>query len=71
MKETKVHLSDTCELVLTQDELYVDDLCLEYVERSTYSYHSNSETSLDIEEGKAKEIIDLLHKAYPSLKEQS
>jgi hypothetical protein len=41
---------------------------LEYVEHSTDHWHSDSETSVDIYENDARQIIAFLQAAFPNLK---
>lgn len=72
MKETKVELSSSCEFILTEyEESDTSHVSLDYQERSPDGYYSDSETSIDISKPEAEMIIELLLKAYPSIKVNS
>ena len=68
MKVDTLKLSGSCEFTLTTYEgTEHRDLCLEYTEHSTDHWHSDSETSIDLDVEKAADIIAFLKKAFPDL----
>lgn len=71
MKQTKVNITSEHWIILEQFEGFNSSLCLECEDSNPQPYQSSGDFSIDIDECKAKEIIDLLHVAYPSLKEHS
>jgi hypothetical protein len=66
MKESKLKLSSTCELVKTvySTPSFAPEVSLDYVERSPDSYYSDTETSVDLDKEKAREIIAFLQEAF-------
>jgi hypothetical protein len=61
-------LSGSCEFTLTTYEgIEHKDVCLEYTEHSSDHWHSDTETSIDLDAEKAADIIAFLHKAFPEL----
>jgi hypothetical protein len=68
MKVEKLKLSGSCDFTLTTFEgIEHKSVCLEYTEHATDHWNSDSETSIDLDAEKAREIIALLHKAFPAL----
>ncbi|MAO23817.1 MAG: hypothetical protein Unbinned3818contig1000_1 [Prokaryotic dsDNA virus sp.] len=65
MKETKVILSGSCELVRTvYGGKFEDDISLDYVERSSDPYYSDNDTSIDISKEAAIDMVKLLTEAF-------
>jgi len=65
MKEIKVILSSSCELVRTvYGGNFEDDISLDYVEHSSDPYYSDNETSIDISKEAAIDMIKLLTEAF-------
>mgnify|MGYP000098920543 CR=1 FL=1 len=64
--ETKtLDLTSSCKLTYTNYEnISVKDVCLEYVEHSTDHWHSDNETSIDIDRRTAICIIEFLMDAH-------
>tara|TARA_R110000823_G_scaffold92053_1_gene202105 strand:- start:102 stop:320 length:219 start_codon:yes stop_codon:yes gene_type:complete len=63
--DTRVELSSSCEIVLTEYEsIFEPTLTLDYTEHSSDPWHSDNETSIDIDKDMAIEIILVLQKAY-------
>ena len=65
MREDKLEIGPSCHLVVTSYE-GVDrlDVSLDYTEHSSDHWHSDTDTSLGIDEGKAREIVAALTKAF-------
>ena len=65
MKEIKVILSGSCELVRTvYGGNFEDDISLDYVEHSSDHYHSDNETNIDISKEAAVDMVKLLTEAF-------
>jgi hypothetical protein len=65
MKEEKLELSRSCHLVKTSyGEGVDDDISLDYTEYSSDHYHSDTETSVDLDKAKALEVIAFLKDAF-------
>ena len=62
--ETTVKLSKSCEFVLGQYASSGAYVSLDYTEHSSDAYHSDNETSIDIDKDMAIAIISMLQKAY-------
>jgi hypothetical protein len=63
--ETRVELSKSCEVVLTEyDGGFGSTLTLDYIEHSSDYWHAEDETSVDIDKEMAIAIIAILQKAY-------
>jgi hypothetical protein len=71
MTEEKLQITYSCAFTLTTYEgTGHKDVCLEYTEHSTDHWHSDSETSIDLDADKAREIVAFLHKAFPEIAAQ-
>lgn len=65
MKVTQVELSPTCHLTkFIYGECVSADISLDYIEHSSDHYHSDDETSIDIDKEKAVEIVEFLNEAF-------
>ena len=65
MKETQVEIGSTCHITKTEyGENVEPSITLDYIEHSSDHYHSDNETSLDIDKEKAIEIIKFLQDAF-------
>jgi uncharacterized protein YuzE len=62
--ETTVELSQSCEVVLIEYEHGGNYVTLDYTEHSSDPYHTDNETSIDIDKDMAIAIISILQKAY-------
>ena len=70
MTETKIELSGSCRFTLTTYEnIGHKDVCLDYTEHSSDAYYSDTETSIDIDANKAREIVAFMHKAFPEIEQ--
>lgn len=68
MKIQKLQISGSCEFTLTTFEgIEHKSVCLEYTEHSPDHWHSDAETSIDIDADKAREIVAFMHKAFPEI----
>lgn len=68
MKTETINLSGSCKFTLTTYEnIDHKDVYLEYTEHSTDHWHSDTETSIDLDAENAKDIIAFLQKAFPEL----
>lgn len=71
MTETKIELSGSCRFTLTTYENSDrKDMSLDYTEHSTDHWNSDTETSIDIDADKAREIVAFMHKAFPEIAQQ-
>lgn len=65
MKQTQVEIGGTCHLTKTEyGENVRPDITLDYIEHSSDHYHSDNETSLDINKEKAIEIVKFLQDVF-------
>jgi hypothetical protein len=65
MEVKELKLTPSCKLTYTNYEnIFVKDVCLEYVEHSSDHWHSDSETSIDIDRKMAIDIIKFLMMAH-------
>lgn len=65
MTEEKIQISSTCHFIkTTYGENVPPDISIDYTEHSTDHWHSDSETSIDIDKEKAIEIINFLSDAF-------
>jgi hypothetical protein len=65
MLETILELSGSCVIELTEyDGGFEPTLTLDYTEHSSDHWHSDNETSIDIDKEMAISIIAILQKAY-------
>jgi hypothetical protein len=65
MKEIKVILSGSCELVRTVYEGNLEDeVALDYTQHSSDNYYSDTETSIDISKEAAIDMVKLLTEAF-------
>ena len=64
MKESRLKINHNCSLVLTTFDHCPPSVELEYVERSPDPWYSDSETSVEIEEEQAREIVAFLREAF-------
>lgn len=68
MRVETLKLSGSCEFTLTTHEgTEHKDVCLEYTEHSSDHWHSDTETSIEINAENAVEIINFLQKAFPEI----
>jgi hypothetical protein len=67
MRETRVPITGTCAVVLTEWDGIPADVCIEYVERQSDPYYTDSETAADIDAETAAQIINVLFRAFPKL----
>lgn len=64
-EEIKLEISGSCSFVITRYGPDVaPDLALDYTEHSQDHWHSDSDTSIDIDINKAYQIIEFIKKAY-------
>lgn len=70
MRETRVPITGSCAVVLTEWLSFQPSVCLEYVEHSPDPFYSNNETSVDIDAPTAGMIVNVLLRAFPHLREQ-
>lgn len=68
MTETQIELSGSCCFTLTTYE-YSDrkDMSLDYTEHSTDHWNSDTETSIDIDTNRAREIVAFMYKSFPEI----
>lgn len=65
MKEQKLEIGlDCCLVETTYGEDYKPDISLDYIEHSPDHWYSDNETSIDISQAKAREIIAFLQQAF-------
>ena len=65
MEMTQVEIGASCHLTKTEyGENVRPDITLDYIEHSSDHYHSDNETSLDIDKEKAIEMIKFLKDAF-------
>lgn len=64
MKEDKISLSMNCHFVRADYGGGIFDVTLEYTEHSPDPWYGNSETEVDIDAGRAQEIIDFLRWSF-------
>lgn len=68
MNVQKLPISASCEFTLTTFEgIEHKSVCLEYTERSSDHWHTDTETSIDIDVDKAREVVAFMHKAFPEI----
>lgn len=59
-----VKLSNSCNFVFDMWNSEAYPVCLEYTEHSADHWHSDTETSIDIDKEKAIELVQFLKKHY-------
>lgn len=59
-----VKLSNSCNFVFDMWNSKESPVCLEYTEHSSDNWHSDTETSIDIDKEKAVELVEFLKKYY-------
>jgi hypothetical protein len=64
MEERTVELTGSCKLVELRFETGAPMVSLDYTEHSPAHGYSDMETSVDIDEAKAREIIQFLREAF-------
>jgi len=64
METKQVEIGATCHLTSTVYSGGSMDVYLDYIEHSADHWHSDTETSLDIDKDKAVEIINFLKDAF-------
>ena len=65
MTESRIEIGASCHLVKTlYGENFEPDISLDYTEHASDHWSSDTETSLDINEQKAREIITFLKEAF-------
>lgn len=65
MSEQKLELSPSCSLVMNRYEsINVTQVSLDYTEHSSDHWHSDTETSIELDEAKAREIVAFLTAAF-------
>ena len=62
-QEYVLELSGLCKIVAT-DWNWGKEVCLEYIERSPDRWHSDAETSIDIDKEMAQNIVGFLKKHF-------
>lgn len=67
MRETRVNISGTCAVVLTEWEHTPATVCIEYTERQNDSWYRDSVTEADIDAQTAGAIVKVLIRAFPQL----
>ena len=60
----KVEMSSTCSFEFTHYEGFKPDVDITYIEHSSDSYYSDSETTIDIDKEKAIEIIKFMKESF-------
>lgn len=64
MQKRKLAIGGTCDLVWATYDCGGKDVSLDYIEHSADHYHSDSQTSLTIDEPMAREIVAFLQAAF-------
>jgi hypothetical protein len=67
MRETRVQITGTCAVVLAEWDDIPANVCVEYMERQSDPYYTDSETTADIDAETAAQIINVLYRAFPQL----
>lgn len=62
MKETAVVVSTSCQFELIEYETFPATLTLDYIEHSPAHGYSDTETSITIDKGQARQIISILER---------
>jgi hypothetical protein len=67
MRETRVQITGTCAVVLKEWDGIPANVCIEYMERQSDPYYTDSETTADIDAETAAQIVNVLFRAFPHM----
>ncbi|MFY7896328.1 MAG: hypothetical protein ACOVP8_08855 [Phycisphaerales bacterium] len=67
MRETRVQITGTCAVVLSEWVGIHAQVCIVFLVRQSDRYYTVSETTADIDAETAAQIINVLYRAFPQL----